>query len=63
MSTQLGGLLGVAVGITAGQLANIWKVARTVALIAAVYGHHVEAQDVQYNIVLCLCHSVWSSQR
>lgn len=33
------------------------------ALIAAIYGHDVEDRDVQYDVVLCLCHSVFTSQR
>ena len=43
----VGSFVGVAVGITAGQCANVWTVARTVALIAAIYGHDVDDTDVQ----------------
>jgi hypothetical protein len=46
----VGSFVGVAVGITAGQCANVWTVARTVALIAAIYGHDVDDTDVQYNV-------------
>jgi len=41
----VGSFVGVAVGITAGQCANVWTVARTVALIAAIYGHDVDDTD------------------
>jgi hypothetical protein len=46
----VGSFVGVAVGITAGQCANVWTVARTVALIAAIYGHDVDDTEVQVRV-------------